>query len=252
MVRPPLPSTAARKIAVLACALLGFGLMGFTANTNQLRVMPQVAPTKPALRIIAFGSSSTQGVGASTPAASYPAQLQLVLSRTLPKGVSVEVVNSGIGGQDVDDMMARLQADVLARKPDIVIWQTGSNDPLRQVPINRFEAKTREGVRTMRDHGIAVILMEPQWCPLLNQAPGAERFRAVVRQVGQDMAVPVIRRFDIMQKWVSDGRVTKADMLAPDGLHMRDHGYALLAQDVAAEVLKASAVKTSTAALGTK
>ena len=248
----PLSSSRSRnhgKAVLLACAILGFGLMGFTSEVNQARGTPKAAPLKPVLHIIAFGSSSTEGVGASNPSAAYPAQLQRVLSQALPKGMSAEVVNSGIGGQDVDDMLARLQADVLARKPDIVIWQTGSNDPLRQVPIERFEAKTREGIEAMQQRRIAVILMEPQWCPLLQSTPSADRFREAVRRIGGDLGVPVIRRFDLMQEWIADGRLTRTQMLAPDGLHMSDGGYAQLAADVATVVLKAGVVMTTMAAL---
>jgi lysophospholipase L1-like esterase len=93
---------------------------------------PGAGASHAALRVIAFGSSSTQGAGASSPSASYPAQLQVDLMRMVPKGETVEVVNRGIGGQDADDMIQRLQSDVIAPRPNVVIWQTGSNDPLRE------------------------------------------------------------------------------------------------------------------------
>ena len=239
------PTILSKRIAAMACLALAFSVTGFTAGTESAMrdgKSAVVVPAKPALRVVAFGSSSTEGVGASAPSASYPAQLQAVLSRLLPKGKTVEVINRGIGGQDVDDMMQRLQADVLAPKPDVVIWQTGSNDALRHVPVERFEAETRDGIRAMQKAGADVILMEPQWCPTLEHSGNADIFRAAVRRIGEELNVVVIRRSDMMHKWIADGRMTRAQMLAPDGLHMADVGYAQLARDIAPEVLKAASL----------
>src|SRR5258708_32480957 len=50
------------------------------------------------LRVLAMGSSSTQGYGASNPQFAYPAQLQMRLTEAMP-GVAVRVFNKGIGRQ---------------------------------------------------------------------------------------------------------------------------------------------------------
>ncbi len=76
------------------------------------------------LRIVAMGSSSTQGYGASNPAFSYPAQLKIKLEAAMP-GVAIHVFNKGIGGQDADEMTARMKADVKPEHAHIVVWQVG-------------------------------------------------------------------------------------------------------------------------------
>ena len=161
----------------------------------------------------------------------------MMLRATLPEGSRVDVVNRGIGGEDVDDMMIRLDTDAVQSRPDIVIWQTGSNDALRHVPIERFEQKTRAGIAAIRKAGIAVVLMEPQWCPALEQNGAGDHFRDAVRKIGADMGVTVIRRSDLMHDWIRSGLLTMTAMLAADGLHMRDAGYRMLAGRVAAEIL---------------
>ena len=80
--------------------------------------------------IVALGSSSTQGAMASDLAHSYPAVLQQALSAGLPEA-HVAVINRGIGGQDAAEELARLDADVLAMRPQLVIWQVGANGALR-------------------------------------------------------------------------------------------------------------------------
>ncbi len=198
------------------------------------------------LRVVAFGSSSTEGVGTSSPAASYPSQLERELTALVP-GARADVRNRGIGGQDADDMIARLP-DILAERPDLVIWQTGSNDPLRGVPLERFEAETRAGIAAMRQAGADVILMEPQLCRRLATQSDADQFRDAVRRIGAEMNVPVIRRYDLMRAWLDKGVLTPAQMLSSDGLHMADAGYALLAKEVAHRIV---AVAADSGRLGT-
>jgi lysophospholipase L1-like esterase len=198
------------------------------------RVAARIAERAP-LRIIAFGSSSTEGAGASSPSASYPSRLQQVLAARLAS--PVEVLNRGVGGEDADDMVLRLPA-VLAEKPDLLIWQTGTNDPLRDVPLARFAAATRSGIAMIRATGADVMLIEPQLCERLRTTLGADRYRLALRQIGAELHVPVVRRFDLMRSWLDKGLVTEAALMSGDGLHMADAGYALLALAVAREVLQ--------------
>jgi acyl-CoA thioesterase I len=199
-------------------------------------VARQIAIGAP-LRIVAFGSSSTEGIGASTPANAYPARLQSDLRARL-RGVDVTVLNRGIGGEHVDDMLVRLDRDVIRAEPQLVIWQTGSNDPLRGISIEHFREVTVDAVRRIREAGIDVVLMEPQWCPKLEATPGSHRFRDAVREIGEELDVPVIRRADLMHGWVRDGKLTTKQLFAADGLHMADGGYDLLAKAAAASIIE--------------
>jgi acyl-CoA thioesterase-1 len=187
------------------------------------------------VRIIAFGSSSTEGVGASNPAATYPARLQRELGADLPRGA--EVTNRGVGGEDVDDMMARLPG-IIAEHPDLVIWQTGTNDPLRDVKLDHFIELTAAGVKAMRDAGIDVMLMEPQLCRALSTKDAKNAFRDAVRKIATDAHVPVVRRYSMMVEWLQKRLLTEVQLLSPDGLHMADAGYAMLARKVADAILR--------------
>ena len=219
-----------------ALLLLGVPVMAKPAGlvvSALPHVARRVAQSLP-LRIVAFGSSSTEGVGASSPAASYPSRLQAFLRDALP--VPVQVVNAGIGGEDADDMAKRIPA-VLADRPDLVIWQTGSNDPLRDVPLDRFAARTRAGIAELRAGGADVILMEPQDCQALRDHPGAWAYRDALREIAAQMQAPLVRRYDLMHQWIADGLLTPAQMLYTDGLHMTDGGYAQLAKAVGRQIL---------------
>jgi lysophospholipase L1-like esterase len=190
------------------------------------------------LVIIAFGSSSTQGTGASSPDRSYPAVLQKSLNSALGPDREIRVINRGIGGEDVDTMMERLERDVLREKPDIVIWQTGSNDLMHDIPLARFMGKTRDGIRQMQDAGIAVLLMELQYSEATAGKTDCLAYRDAVRAIGEEMGVPVIKRYDMIQRWLADPVSKKQDLMCSDGLHMGDEGYRRLAAEVAAEIMQ--------------
>src|SRR5262245_4621657 len=89
------------------------------------------------LHVIAFGSSSTQGVGATSPDHAYPARLEVELRRPYPRS-EISVANRGVAGDDSVGMLARLDADVIEERPDLVVWQTGTNSALRDVSVGEF------------------------------------------------------------------------------------------------------------------
>ena len=193
------------------------------------------------IRIVAFGSSSTEGAGASSPAQAYPALLERDLEERLQIGASsrrsITVLNRGRGGDDAVAMAARLERDVVAERPDLVVWQTGSNDPLSGVPVERFVELTRAGIGAIRATGADVVLMDQQWCRKLSGVDGAERYGEALHALAAELGVPVIRRRALMQSWVSHGLMTPAQMIGPDGLHMTDAGYRQLAKAAAAQIL---------------
>jgi lysophospholipase L1-like esterase len=230
------PLKGVARVLFLAVAVVAPAFAGDLPPDPLQHVALRLAQHAP-LRIIAFGSSSTEGVGASSPAATYPSRLLKDLSALLPESQRVMVLNRGIGGEDADDMAKRLPA-VIAEGPDLIIWQTGSNDALRGVPVSRFIDETVSGVRAIRAAHIDVMLMEPQLCKALEGKEASPLYRDVVRLVGEDMQVPVIRRYDLMRTWLATGVLSADEMLSPDGLHMADGGYAKLADVIAADILR--------------
>jgi acyl-CoA thioesterase I len=89
------------------------------------RVAERISANQP-LTIVAIGSSSTFGTGASSPAMSYPSRFGFELHALLP-GTSITVINRGVNGETARDMLARFDRDVFAAHADLVLWQVGSN-----------------------------------------------------------------------------------------------------------------------------
>ena len=93
------------------------------------RLARLVAADKP-VSIVAYGSSSTAGAGASAPGATYPSRLEAELKERFPRN-SIKVFNRGVGGTEMPEMIARMDETLLLDKPDLVIWQLGTNSLLR-------------------------------------------------------------------------------------------------------------------------
>ena len=101
------------------------------------------------LKIVALGSSSTSGAGASTSAASYPSRLAVELERHFPDTRS-RVLNRGVNGDEAADMLARFDTAVIAEKPDLVLWQVGTNSVLRDKACCRTPRCCTRGWRASR------------------------------------------------------------------------------------------------------
>ncbi|HJU17029.1 MAG TPA: SGNH/GDSL hydrolase family protein [Stellaceae bacterium] len=188
------------------------------------------------LRIVALGSSSTAGFGASSAAMSYPSRLQQELASRLPgiaPGISVMVLNRGVGGQRVGEEVARLGRDVIAAHPDLVIWQVGTNAVLRRDDFTADAAMIRRGVAAIKASGSDVVLMDLQYAPRVLARPSYQKMEQLIAAAARDLRVGLFRRFAVMARWAETGQLAPAPIVAPDGLHMTDASYGCLAADLA-------------------
>jgi acyl-CoA thioesterase-1 len=184
------------------------------------------------LTIVAMGSSSTEGTGASTPAMSYPSRLEQELKDRFPD-VEIRVVNHGVGGQDVPEEVIRLDRDVMAEHPDLVIWQVGTNAVLRRDDLSADEELIRRSVGLMKEHGVDVVLMDLQYAPRVLARPAAAEMERLIAEIARHAHVGLFRRFEIMEEWDHRQQLAPAAMIGPDGLHMTDASYACLANQLA-------------------
>jgi acyl-CoA thioesterase-1 len=199
-------------------------LIRFTAPLPVLAA--RLAAKKPVL-IVALGSSSTQGIGASSPMAAYPYRLQAELRNRFPSG-EVNVLNSGVGGQLATDMLARIKKDVLPLHPALVIWQTGVNDAMRHVDVGEFRKTVQLGVQRMRAAGIDVVLLDMQYFPGAEKVRDFTRYLVTMRQIADQEKIPILQRFAFMKHLVTSAQFTARQLLAADLFHPNDLTYGCL------------------------
>ncbi|HEY0218568.1 MAG TPA: SGNH/GDSL hydrolase family protein [Afipia sp.] len=180
--------------------------------------------------IVAFGSSSTQGYGSTSPAYTYPNRLAEQLRRKFPKS-EISVINRGIGGQDTTEMIARLQTSVIDERPDLVIWQLGTNSVVRGEDTSGTAALVESGVSRIQAVGADVVLIDPQYVPAVTaKKEGASRMVKLIGDIARIKKVAVFPRFEVMRHWHEDEKLPFDTFVISDGLHMNDWGYACFAQ----------------------
>jgi len=198
------------------------------------------------LTIVALGSSSTAGVGASRPAYSYPSRLATLLKQRFPDR-DIRVVNRGVGGEEAAAMALRINRDVLPEHPDLVIWQVGTNGVLRDEDPVEVAESVRQGVERIKASGADLVLMNPQYAPALLQHEEYHEMLSILDAAARAEDVPMFRRFAMMRQWAEDGRMPLALMLSRDRLHMTDLSYDCLARAVRDTIARAAGFADETA-----
>jgi hypothetical protein len=174
-------------------------------------------------KIVAIGSSSTVGHGTIRP---YPERLLSFLQAQYPNA-KITMVNQGIGGQEAPIEFQRFHTDVIAEKPDLVIWQVGTNaiwqSPSSIPPPPTFDETTsaiRNGLVELRDQA-DVILMDIQYVPAVLTPAKMEKALAMVKAIGELArdGVNVFRRFAFMKGLSEVEQVSFDRMVDPADEH---------------------------------
>jgi lysophospholipase L1-like esterase len=180
--------------------------------------------------IVAFGSSSTAGYGSSSPEFTYPNRLAAQLHRKYP-GADITVLNRGVGGEDAPEMMKRIQASVIDAKPDLVIWQVGTNAVLRNLDPAETAKMVENGVARIQAAGADLVLVDPQYSPRVTEhGESASRMVRLLGRVAELRHVGIFPRFEVMREWHDQQALPIDSFVIADGLHMNDWGYACFAQ----------------------
>jgi lysophospholipase L1-like esterase len=200
------------------------------------------------IKIVAIGSSSTAGAGASSPGASYPSRLEAELRAHFPDH-PFTVVNRGVNGEEATDMLARFETGVLAENPHLVIWQVGTNSLLRDRPLDVRSPILQEGIARLKASRADVIMMDPQYAPRVLAKADHDAAVAQIAQTAKDQKVDLLRRYDMMRHWHEDEQLPFETFVTADGLHMNDWGYACLAMTLGMAIADGATRPTETAAV---
>jgi len=198
------------------------------------------------LTIVAIGSSSTYGAGASTAANTYPSRLAIELKALFPKD-TITVINRGVNGEEVTDMLRRFTDGVIKEKPDLVLWQVGTNSVLRDKPLGPHSPLLLEGIRQLKKIGADVVLIDPQYVPRVIAKADAEGMVRLIATTAKQGDVDLIQRFAMMRWWHDKEHMDFAEFTSPDNLHMNDWGYACLAKQISASISEAATRRVESA-----
>jgi len=190
------------------------------------------------IKIVAIGSSSTFGAGASKPYNSYPSRLAAELAREFVDH-EFKVVNRGVNGDTATDMLGRFEQGVIAEKPDLVLWQVGTNSLLRGDPVAPHRSLLHGGIVRLKAIGADVVLIDPQYAPRVLARPNADEMLKLLDQTARFETVNLFRRFALMRHWHEVERMPFEAFLSPDELHMNDFSYGCVARALAGAISEA-------------
>jgi len=218
---------------------------GCDAQTNLVRfayplthVAHKLSTNQP-ITIVAIGSSSTAGAGASSAAATYPSRLQVELSQRFP-GHNIKVINRGVNGEEITDMLKRFDQAVIAAKPDLVLWQFGTNSVIRDHAASDHSASARGGIAKIRATGADVVLIDPQYAPKVIAKPEAVSMVDLIAMTAKREDIDLYPRFQVMRRWHDEDHMDFKAFVSPDGLHMNDWSYACLAKSLGQAIAEAA------------
>jgi lysophospholipase L1-like esterase len=188
--------------------------------------------------IVAFGSSSTQGWGSTSPEFTYPNRLAAQLHRQYPSA-DITVINRGKGGDDAPEMIKRLQGEVIDAHPDLVIWQVGTNAVLRDLDPVETAKVVNDGVARIQAADADLVLVDPQYSPRVTErAQSASQMVRLLSKVAAIRHVGLFPRFEVMREWHEEQAIPVDKFVIADGLHMNDWGYACFAQLLGDDIIK--------------
>ena len=212
-----------------------------------LHTMRRLANGQP-LTIVAIGSSSTAGAGASSPDATYPSRLAVELRARFP-GRDITVLNRGINGEETTNMMARFAADVIAAHPQLVLWQIGTNSVLRDHPLSPHSVQLHDGIERLKAAGADVVLIDPQFAPAVLAKSETQGMLEQIALAAKQEDVDLFQRFAVMRNWHDAQHFSFDAFVSPDHLHMNDWSYACIAKLLGKAIAEAATRPVAAAAV---
>ena len=193
-------------------------------------------------RIVFLGDSITQG-GVS------PKGYVTLINNALQerhKDLAVEVIGAGVSGNKVPDIQARLEKDVLAKKPTVVVIYIGINDvwhgekdPAKGTPKDKYEAGLREVIQRCQAAGARVVLCTPSVIGEKNDGsntndPKLDEYADVSRAVAKDMKATVCDLRKLFQDYEKEHNTDNKEsgVLTVDRVHLNDAGNTFVANAI--------------------
>jgi lysophospholipase L1-like esterase len=201
----------------------------------------RVVELKAGDRIIFFGDSLTYLAGKEEPKGRVTKGYVRIVQETLDKqhkDKNIEVDWVATGGHTVPDLLKRVDKDVIAKKPTIVVIQIGCNDA-RRIPAKTFQSSLEELIDRLQKEKIQVVQ-----CSLTSVGEkhdgtnkddaNLEKFAEIQRQVASAKNVPLNDlRKAFVGYWKKNNPDNKASgILTYDGNHFNDAGHKFVAEQM--------------------
>lgn len=192
------------------------------------------------LNVFVVGAGSSSLPGPNGVANAYPARLQAALTEKLP-GVAVKVAADIKPRRTAAEMLPVLKSTLAAVKPDLVIWQTGTSDAVRNIDPESFKAVLDKGIGLADAAGANTILMNMQYSPRTESMIALGTYAENMRWVALQHEIPLFDRFSVMKLWSELGTFDLASDTKKLDIAQQVHNcIGLLLGDLIVEATKSS------------
>ncbi len=190
-------------------------------------------------KVVFFGDSITQAGVAPN---GYITMMKSML-KAEDDSASYDLIGAGIGGNKVYDLYLRMDSDVLAKSPDIVVIYIGVNDVWHKATSgtgtdpDKFEKFYRAIIKKLQADNAKVILVTPATIGekknYVNQQDGdLNKYSGIIKNIGRDVHVPVVDLRTLFENYEQEHNTNDVDrgVLTLDGVHLNDTGNKLVAE----------------------
>ncbi len=195
-------------------------------------------------KIVFFGDSITQGGGGPK---GYVTVIKNTLTEKHPD-FGLEFINAGISGHKVTNLQARVDKDVIAKKPTIVFIYIGINDVWhfthpntkgQGTPKDKFEEGLKDLVKRITDAGARVILCTPS---VIGEKTGGanpqdamlDEYSGISRKVAAETKSQLVDLNKAFQEHLKANNPDNKEkgILTGDGVHLNEKGNKLVADEM--------------------
>lgn len=164
--------------------------------------------------------------------------------RLMYPDTEIVVLNRGVNGDRTEQLVERVQKDVIDEHPDIVVLQIGVNDAWHRFVIGvdvtpeQFRERYSYLVETIKKSGAQLVLLQPFVLPIGDKPrlrPYIDRFNAIISEIAKAEKVPLIPMDEIFTGVTQD---IPPEQFAEDGVHPTHRGCRYIADQVIKEIKK--------------
>ncbi|WP_217595613.1 SGNH/GDSL hydrolase family protein [Cohnella sp. GbtcB17] len=184
-------------------------------------------------RIIAFGSSNTESTWSSNGRHNWVEWLNMNVRHHI--GRHVCVINQGIGGETTNNLLERMDRDVLSFQPSAVIITIGGNDAIQSLPLERYADNLRR-ICTRSRHGDAEPILQTYYCPMYHQRADGfksvfESYMEVIRTIAREMGVLLVDQYDRFEPFYRKQPEQYAKLML-DSMHVNHLGNLIMGMHI--------------------
>jgi len=169
----------------------------------------------------------------------FPLQMAKQLRSMVP-GADVQVAVRGGRGLLATEMLALLRTELAATHYDLVIWQTGTVEAVRNLPPSEFAQTLADGADATHTAGADLVLVDPQFSRFLQANSNLDPYLQALQQVAAMPDVVLFHRFDLMRGWASEGQIDLERAARSDRQKAIETLHACLGRSLARLVLESA------------